>query len=308
MAERFGGKFSPQPGKTPEGQPQPPFQGRRRSRVGSRVNFLFFAPLIFVLQAFLAEPTGMAINLAAFGLLICAALLTREGVKAHEAYDARNIAKRPAFPRKIFGSVLTGAGLFVGGMVAAPDLVNPIIFGVVGAVLHFLAFGPDPMKDKGTEGIDQFQNDRVARAVDEAERHLAGMRDAILRAKDRQLEARVDRFAATARTLFRSIENDPRDLTAARKDIGVFLMGARDATVKFADLYAQNRSAKARADYEKLLDDLERHFRARTEALQSNDHADLDIEIEVLRERLKLEGPRGVPDPLSAIPMPTKGD
>ena len=171
-----------------------------------------------------------------------------------------------------------------------------------------MSFGPDPLRDKGAEGLDTFQTDRVARAVDEAEKHLAAMKDAILRAQDRTLEARVDRFAATARSLFRTIEGDPRDLTAARKDIGVFLMGARDATAKFADLYAQTRSAKARADYEQLLTDLETHFEKRKEALLSNDHSDLDIEIDVLRERLRLEGPRGLPDPISATPLSTKGD
>ncbi len=80
----------------------------------------------------------------------------------------------------------------------------------------------------------------------------------------------------------------------------MFLMGARDATVKFADLYAQTRSAKARADYEQLLSDLETHFANRKEALLSNDHSDLDIEIEVLRERLMLEGtarPAPIPFP-----------
>jgi DNA-binding transcriptional regulator YbjK len=135
------------------------------------------------------------------------------------------------------------------------------------------------------------------------------MKDAILRASDRTLEARVDRFSETARALFRTIEGDPRDLTAARKDIGVFLMAARDATVKFSDLYAQNRSSKARADYEQLLTDLETHFRNRTEALLTNDHTDLDVEIEVLRDRLQLERTRTVgPDLAPTPPLPTQGD
>jgi hypothetical protein len=309
MAQRYGGKHSPVP-PTQDGRTQPvgPFEGKRRSRAGGRVNLLFAAPALFVLRAFTGDPTGLALNLSAFALLIAAAYLTREGIIAQEAYDARRIAKRPAFPRKIFGSVLTGAGLFVGGLVAAPDLLNPTLFGLLGAILHFASFGPDPLRDKGAEGLDSFQTDRVARAVDEAEKYLAGMKDAILRAKDRTLEARVERFAATARTLFRTIEGDPRDLAAARKDIGVFLMGARDATVKFADLYAQTRSAKARADYDQLLTDLETHFENRKEALLSNDHSDLDVEIEVLRERLSLETPRGLTDPVSATPTPTKGD
>ena len=133
------------------------------------------------------------------------------------------------------------------------------------------------------------ENGGAAEAVDAGEAHLAAMKDAILRAGDRSLETRVAQFAETARSLFRSVESDPGDLTAARKFLSVYLQGARDATAKFADLYAQNRDAKARADYEALLTDLETTFAARTTALLANGHTDLDVEISVLRDRLKYE-------------------
>ena len=295
MAQKFGGKYSPSGGPVKPGAPddtsRPSFQGKRRSRAGGRVNLLFFVPLIMAIRAFQSEPTTMILYLTAAGTLVLAAWLTREGILAQEAYDARAIAKRPAIPRKLFGAALTGAGLFLGGLAGGAGLITPILFAVIGAVLHVASFGPDPLKDKGAEGIDSFQSDRVARVVDEGEKHLKGMKDAILRAKDRQLEAQVDRFAETARQLFRTVEGDPRDLTGARKDIGVFLKAARDSTAKFADLYAQTRDPRARADYESLLADLDRHFKARTAALLSNDHTDLDVEIGVLRERLALEGP-----------------
>mgnify|MGYP003381845961 FL=1 len=66
-------------------------------------------------------------------------------------------------------------------------------------------------------------------------------------------------------------------------------MGARDATVKFADAYGTTRDPKIRADYEDLLTDLETHFAERTQALLSDTHTDLNVEIQVLRERLQLE-------------------
>jgi len=116
------------------------------------------------------------------------------------------------------------------------------------------------------------------------------MKEAIQHAGVPALENRVDRFQTTARDMFRTIEEDPRDLTAARKYLSVYLVGARDATIKFADIYARNRDASARADYEALLDDLEKNFSARTEALLKDNKSDLTIEIEVLRERLERDG------------------
>ena len=294
MAERFGGKFSPQNSARPEGAgPKGPDQWQnppnQRSADESRTNFLFIAPLVFLFNAFKGEPRSLILGLAACAILLLAAWLTREGIRAQLAYEARKIARRPAIPRKIFAAVLTGAGLFVGGLIAQPGLLYPALFAAAGFIAHMGAFGPDPLRDKGTEGLDDFQTDRVARVVDEAEAYLAGMKDAILRANDRALETRVAHFADTARTLFRGVESDPRDLTAARKFLTVYLMGARDATVKFADAYSPSRDPKIRADYEALLNDLETHFAERTQALLSDTHTDLNVEIQVLRERLQLE-------------------
>lgn len=294
MAQRYGGKYSPD--GTSEGrsaaQAASPLRGRKPRRAGARVNFLFILPFVFALIAFTRDPLGLATHLAAFALLLAAAYMTREGLKAEEAYDERKVAKRPAVPRKLFGSLLTGAGLFMAGFAPDAGLITPAIYAVLGTVLHAFAFGSDPRVDKGAEGIDTFQADRVARVVDEAETHLKAMQDAILRAGDRRLEARVDRFVATAREMCRRVEEDPRDLTGVRKYLGVYLLGARDATIKFADLYGRNRDADARSDYEALLDDLEESFAARTDRMLIDDKSDLDVEIDVLRERLAREGVR----------------
>ena len=291
MAQRFGGRFSP--GASPDAKgtqpPAHPFDGKQPLKGAGRARFLGIAALLFLPAAFTGTPRALLFGLAATGLMLAAAFLTREGLKAHAAFDARKIARRPAFPRKIFGSVLTGAALVAGGLMSHDALLYPLLFGFAGAALHFNTFGPDPMRDKGSEGMDTFQTDRVARAVDEAEKHLTAMRDAILRAGDRQLEMRVDRFTAAARQLFRTVEDDPRDLTAARKYLSVYLMGARDATVKFTDIYARTRDAQARSDYLALLDDLETTFADRSRRLLTDNRSDLDVEISVLRDRLKTE-------------------
>lgn len=298
MAKRYTGKYSPNAvgptelGPTELGPPElgPTEPDLVQAGVGFKANLLFALPFIFIAKAFRGDPSALFVGLGTAGLLLLAAWLTREGIRAHRAYDARRVARRPAIPRKLFAACLTGAALMLATMDWHSSFIYPYLFGLLGAFLHLGAFGPDPMRHKGMEGVDQFQTDRVARAVEEAEAHLTAMKDAILRAGDRQLEARVDRFAGIARGLFRNIEGDPGDLTAARKYLSVYLMGARDATIKFADVFARNKSPTARSDYEALLTDLETNFAARSKALLTSNHTDLDIEIQVLRERLKFEG------------------
>lgn len=298
MARRFGGRFSPSAGlddlaAAPAHRPAPP----PRHPYESRTSWVTAMATPYLLTAPFHDPLGMATNLAAFGITAGAMWLTREGLQAEAAYDARRTARRPAIPRKLFGGILTGLGLAVG--TAEPGAFAPAaVMGVTGAILHWLAFGPDPMRDKGAEGIDVFQQDRAARMVDAAQTHLRGMTDAILRTGDRRLEARVGMFAATARTLFDRVEENPGALAAARRYLGVYLQGARDATVKFADLYAQTRDARARADYESLLDDLETSFSALIQRLNDGGRTDMDIEIGVLRDRLAREG---VSAPAAAI-------
>lgn len=294
MAQRFGGKYSPGAGEStgdgtqPGSKPVLP-EGPLRTRRDGRLTLLYFPPVVLAINAFRGETAHLLPGLAAFGLLMLAAWLTGAGVAAHAAFDARAVARRPAIPRKFFAAGLTFAGLTLGGTLSQDGLAVPLGFGLAGAVLHVLAFGTDPLRDKGMEGIDSFQTERVAKAVDEGEKHLDAMRDAMLRVGDRNLVARLDRFITTARTMFRTVEADPRDLTAARKFIGVYLMGARDATVKFANHYAATRDPQARTAYESLLDDLETNFASRTLSLAENERTDLNIEIDVLRERLARE-------------------
>jgi hypothetical protein len=289
MAQRFGGKFSPSGAPASPTPQKNGFQTKRPTKAGFRSNVLFFLPVPFLWKAFFGDPITLILGLLAAALMLLGAWLTREGLFAQEAYEARSIARRPALPRKIIGAVLIGLGLGCGTLMAGQGSLIAIILATVAAFLHLGAFGFDPLANKGVEGVDNFQTDRVAKAIDTGEAHLKAMKDAILRARDRQLETRVDHFTDTARALFRTVENDPRDLTAARKYLGIYLQGAREATVKFVDLYARNRDAKLRADYDALLTDLDTNFASRTTALLSDNHTDLNVEIEVLRERLAFE-------------------
>lgn len=291
MAQRYGGKYSPSHGTDEDAPPQQgAYDGARVDPVGARANVLFVPAIPLIFTSLNSGAVDLAMALIAAACLTLAAWLLREGLRAESAYHARRVARRPAFPRKMSASLLTGVGVALAAYKNEPGVFAPALFGLIAMVLHGVAFGIDPLKNKGMEGIDSFQQNRVARAVDEAEKYLDAMSDAIKRSGDRQVETRVERFQTTARDLFRTVEEDPRDLTGARKYMTVYLMGARDATIKFADIYARNHDAQARADYLSLLDDLEQNFAARTAKMLRDDRSDLTVEIEVLRDRLQREG------------------
>lgn len=264
--------------------PRHPHEGRPK--------WITLAATPFLLGAFFQGATGMVTDLAAFGLVASGMWMTREGLVAQAAFQARRTAKRPAIPRKMFGGVLAGLGLGLGA--AEPGVWGETaLIGAAGLALHQLSFGLDPWRDKRAAGVDDFQQDRAGRMIAEAEGHLDQMRDAIARSGDRRLQARVATFDASVRHLFDRVRDNPGGLASARRYLGIYLMGARDATIRFADLYAQTRDAQARADYESFLNDLERDFIACADRLLDGDRDALDIEMSVLRDRLAREGLTG---------------
>ncbi len=306
MAKRFGGKFSPdlqdgpatgQRDEVRAPQPQNPFRNRRVAKPRLRANLLFFVPLPLLFSGIgelrAGDAMGMIGELGALGLLLLAPWLLREGLKAEDAYNDRKIARPPAIPRKAFAAVVTGAGVALAGWLGwGQPLLTAALFGVIAAGAHVASFGLDPMKKKGIDDTNAFDAERAAKAIDKAEATLAEIDEAARRFGDRALEARIDRLGNAVREMFKLVEEDPRDLTRARKFLGVYLNGARDATVKFADIYARDRNSTARDDYVALIDDLESKFNAQSATLLLDDRSDLDIEIEVLRERIQQEGLR----------------
>ena len=289
MAKKFGGKFSPD-GRASDGIREEVVDARRVDAAGAKANILFVPGVLLAFLSLNEGALGLILGLGGAAVLTLAAWLTRDGLRAAAAFDLRKVARKPALPRKMIGSALTGLGVLMASLSNDPSVLAAVLYGGVAAGLHIAAFGIDPLRDKRMEGIDTFQQDRVAKVVDEAEAHLASMKDHIDSIGDRHLETRVTQFQAMARRMIRTVEEDPRDLTGARKFLGVYLMGARDAAAKFADLYKRKQDDEARADFESLLSDLEQNFAARTDKMLLDDRSDMDIEIKVLRDRLQREG------------------
>jgi hypothetical protein len=297
MAQRYGGKFSPEgatDATTTGSKPRKAsaFKGAKVDPVGARSNVLFVPPIVLAATSLNDGAIGLALGLAGAAALVLGAWLLRGGLEAQAAYEERRVARRPALPRKMLAALFCGLGAGIAAYSSEPGVIAPLIFGAAAAVLHLGAFGLDPLSDKGMEGIDTFQQDRVARVVDEAENHLSAMADAVRRAGNRDVESLVERFQVQVRDMIRTVEEDPRDLPAARKFLGVYLMGARDAAIKFADIYARSEDPQAKASFVALLGDLETSFGQKTRALLLDNNADLTVEIDVLRDRLQREGVR----------------
>ncbi len=257
---------------------------------GARINLLHVPPALLALTALWTGPTGLALGLGGAMIWLGAAQLTRQGLIAEQAFHARSHARRPAWPRKITGSLLTGLGMALAALAHDGSATGAALYGVIACALHLVAFGPDPLRDRLPEGTTAHDSDRVTRAVERAAEELTGLRAAIAALRDPDLDAEVAAFERSARRLIARIEEDPRSLSGARRYLGIYLTGAREASEKFAEVYARSPDPEIRAEFTELLDDLRRNFAARTEKMLQEEAMDMTIEIDVLRERLRREG------------------
>ena len=295
---RFGGAHSPGGSRPPSpggGAPAPgPFAAVRRPW-SLRALGLFLAPAPLALGAVFRLVWGDGVGFLALGgawaALMLAAWLTLHGVRAARAYEARAVAKPPAMPRKLVGAALSAAGVGAAALFGGvADPTSSAVVALIAGALHVAAFGPDPMRSKGVNGLEGESLDAAIAKIDTARALIDEMTGAVAPLRDRELSDRVDRLAKEAEALLDMIERDPSDIRRARRLLSVYLVGARDAAVKYAQTVQNGADPEARAEYLALLSDLETHVAKSRAALSADERTALDVEIEVLRDRLRMEG------------------
>ncbi|MEM8761359.1 MAG: 5-bromo-4-chloroindolyl phosphate hydrolysis family protein [Pseudomonadota bacterium] len=303
-AQRYGGVHSPgEAGKAarraaaatgdtaPRGTANP-FSGRRAVRVDLRARFMFLLPAPLLIAAFIAIGSGdiaaTGLSLAGFTCLMFGAWMLAEGQKAARAYAARAVARRPAIPRLIIASLSAGLGVSLAQLAGEGGVVAAAGFGLLATVSHLAAFGIDPLENKGID-LSDAEHGRVADAIEQAEKLLREIHDDAQGIGDHEIGERVLTLCDEVRALLRRIEQDPRDLTRARRYLSVHLVGAHEATRKYAENHAELDDPALRADYLSLLSELEASFQRGRDKLLADDRTDLEVEIEVLRDRLGQE-------------------
>ncbi len=296
-AQRFGGAHSPD---TPTSEPR--IEARKPAKIklrkqpgGFAITLLFLAAFPLLLEGFSkitsASPIGAATSFGSFALFVLAAWTLREGLKAEAAYNERKIARPPLFPRKLIAALLSGTAVFLAAWFGwGQSMFTGLGFGALAVAAHLVAFGFDPMKRKGLPGFNEYETDRVARAVDKAEAIMAEIEEAAEAINIRAVNRKIGSLLDSVREMLRTVEQDPRDLTRARKYMGVYLKSARDATIKFAELNQRSRDTAREAEFVALISDLETSFNGERQLMLQDNQSDLDIEIEVLQERLQNEG------------------
>jgi hypothetical protein len=236
------------------------------------------------------DAAGLAAMGGAYASILFGAALTGVGVVAASEYAARAVASPPAFPRKLVGAgfVALGVGLaaFFGWRLG---VVQSAGFAAAAAALHVFVFRPDPMRAKGLDGLAGEALDAAVARIETARALIDEMTGAAAGLGDAALSAQIRDVAQEAEAVVAMVERDPDDLRRVRRLISVYLVGARDATVRYAQTAERARDEDARATFLSTMDDIAGHMRRNREAIEGGERVALDVEIEVLRDRLRME-------------------
>lgn len=126
---------------------------------------------------------------------------------------------------------------------------------------------------------------RVTAELAEAEARLTAIDAAADGLSDRGLDAPLRAMTAKARRVLDIVAKDPRDRDRARKFFVVYLPSAEAAVRKFTALGVRDDALDAR--FRTLVAEMDATVERQIDALMRDDKLDLEVEMEVLADRLR---------------------
>lgn len=268
---------------------------RRQLAKQAQAFLIFLLPTPLLITAILAIFRGKILLLgwaiALYVVFILAAGLVKRGLSLEAEFRARRLARAALVPYKLLGAILLGLATMVTAWTLAKHGFGlSIVFGIGAIAGCLLLYGFDPRGAKGIDDDSGVDSGKVVAALETARAKLVRIENAGKKIRNRDYQKRITSLLGHAYLVLDEIENDPRDLRRARKFLNVYLDGAVEVTERYAKTYEKTQTETLEKGFGELLTDMENVFREQHDKLLQDDELDLDVQMDVLRQRLKREG------------------
>ncbi|MGK0270245.1 MAG: 5-bromo-4-chloroindolyl phosphate hydrolysis protein [Cocleimonas sp.] len=262
-------------------------------RAGFKGLLLFVMPMPVLFAAVVHLLKGNITLSIISGLLFAgfmiAAIVARHGFKLESKFKQRKFSKAPGMPFKSVAAIIlastTGLTAF---LLTNYGLIESVLFGGVTLIAFYIAYGVDPRQDKSGDISLGVSAEEVYDALEEAELKIASIEASRKSILNIEFNRHLKLIVTKARGILTLIEEDPKDLSRARKFLKVYLDGTARVTESYAN--TQNKSASTAAldqNFSEVLESIETTFDEQHRKLLENDQFDLDVKIEVLKAQLK---------------------
>jgi hypothetical protein len=265
---------------------------RRVAPAKSLALFLLPTPLVVAAVSGLVndEPLRLMLSAGALGAFWTAGILVWHALVAEARYLFGESLTLPRVPWKLTSGLLTAVGSGLAATAGGHPLVGASMFGVVGGLGHLAFYGRDlrPVK-LDVAIIDGIDMANVTQQLEQASRRLQRI-DAAARAIGvPEFRDRLTRITQIGRDIVGEMARDPRDVSRGRRFLHLYL----DSTERVTEEYARthhNTSLPLDDKFRRLLVEMESAFADQHRRLLESDALSLDVDIEVLTQRLKREG------------------
>lgn len=193
-------------------------------------------------------------------------------------------------PVKEIGNGLLSSGVFLASYaLGGYSLGLSVILGGACYAGYRLLFGTDLSHEDLWKDIKGASARRAIEQITKARLYMTEIKQINEEIPCETLTAQLSLLEDWGSKIIELFERDPRNIRKSKRFIDIYLEGAVSVSQKFAYLYQKLESDNLRKQYEAFLKEMVSAFEKQYRALLDDDIIDLDVEIDVLKQRLKTE-------------------
>ncbi|MEA1880388.1 MAG: 5-bromo-4-chloroindolyl phosphate hydrolysis family protein [Campylobacterota bacterium] len=251
--------------------------------------YLFLVPLFLslVLALFQTNIKAFLLNGVSFFLFLAVLTLAKKGFAQEQDYNQSTLAKAPKIPyKKVAGILLSVSTFFTALVTGQQDFWTSLFLAIVSLLGYYLWYGFDPKKDK-LDNLGDVSAEYVLEALVEAKEKIAHVEEDMKTISDEKLHNKLAIAVQKAKAIVQTIQEDPKDVRVARKFLIVYIEGLAKVTDTYTQMEERDITVQTKEKLYGLMQDVEVRFDKELQRLKTNNHMDLDVQIDVLKEQIK---------------------
>ncbi len=228
----------------------------------------------------------------AFALFLLTASLARRGFAQEKHYHDSKLSKAPKLPYKTVSAFFLFIATFFTS-ISCTD--NTFLLSLLLASTAFLGFylyyGFDPRKDKVSTLHTSVNIDDLIEITQNARERIEQLKKLKHKLGDFVAKKHLETIIKETEEIIDAVEEDPNDLSRARKFFKVYLKRTEAITIEFVNnLNNGNIDEKMQTNYNRLLASVKETIKEQKAKLNDDDILRLDVQIEALTKQLHNEG------------------
>ncbi len=272
--------------KTERAQETPPDQ----ANMDSGLNILFLAAFPLISWLFQGSFAGAATALIMLWVFSLALRLISKGEQKHKAYEAAEVAIAPRVPRKLIGAILIGAMVMILAGHKIDSLFLPMVIGALAAALSIVAFGVDPMRNKGKRDPQREMLQQAEMALERADHALAQVADQVAMLEDAEITRRTEAARVLILRMMRSFMRDPQSVLRIAVPVAKFTDMLRAEAKRLISSQASESATFVRKRYLAKLDVMTESFEKSARKTRARGDKDaFELEADLLLDRMPRE-------------------